>query len=113
MDSESGPAVTPSGGWNPKLAVRNGFGDDGLPTGMIFLGKPFSETKILTLAKAYHDFFEYRYQGPKVLDVDTTDLNIVKKDGDLTVIEKRIEEALEEVMHQPQLPLGGLAAAED
>ncbi len=39
----------------PAVAVRNGFGDDGLPTGMIFLGKPFAETKILTLAKAYQD----------------------------------------------------------
>jgi deoxyguanosine kinase len=68
---------------------------------------------IETLAQAYQDFFEYRYQGPKVLTVDTTRLNIVKKDGDLAVIEKQVEEALEEVMHQPELPLDGLAAGEN
>ena len=39
----------------PAVAVRNGFGEDGLPTGIIFVGKPFSETKVLSLAKAYQD----------------------------------------------------------
>ena len=44
------------------MAVRNGFGEDGLPTGIIFVwkpfsfvGKPFNETKVLSLAKAYQD----------------------------------------------------------
>ena len=39
----------------PAVAVRNGFGEDGLPTGIVFVGKPFSETKVLSLAKAYQD----------------------------------------------------------
>lgn len=48
----------------PAVAVRNGFGDDGLPTGMIFLGKPFAETTILTLAKAYQDATEHHLRLP-------------------------------------------------
>jgi Asp-tRNA(Asn)/Glu-tRNA(Gln) amidotransferase A subunit family amidase len=48
----------------PAVAVRHGFGDDGLPTGMIFLGKPFSETKILTLAKAYQDSTDHHLRTP-------------------------------------------------
>lgn len=48
----------------PAVAVRHGFGDDGLPTGMIFLGKPFGETKILALAKAYQDATDYHLRTP-------------------------------------------------
>jgi Asp-tRNA(Asn)/Glu-tRNA(Gln) amidotransferase A subunit family amidase len=46
------------------VALRNGFGEDGLPTGMIFLGKPFAETKILTLAKAYQDSTDHHMKTP-------------------------------------------------
>jgi len=48
----------------PAVAVRNGFGADGLPTGMLFMGKPFAETKILTLAKAYQDATEHHLRMP-------------------------------------------------
>lgn len=50
----------------PAVAVRNGFGDDGLPTGMLFMGKPFAETKILTLAKAYQDATGHHLRTPKL-----------------------------------------------
>ncbi len=48
----------------PAVAVRNGFGDDGLPTGIIFVGKPFSETKVLSLAKAYQDASGFHMRVP-------------------------------------------------
>ena len=48
----------------PAVAVRNGFGDDGLPTGIIFVGKPFSETKVLSLAKAYQDATGFHRRVP-------------------------------------------------
>ena len=48
----------------PAVAVRNGFGDDGLPTGIIFVGKPFSETKVLSLAKAYQDSTGFHRRVP-------------------------------------------------
>ena len=51
----------------PAVAVRNGFGEDGLPTGMIFLGKPFSETVTLTLAKAYQDSTEHHMKTPDLV----------------------------------------------
>jgi Asp-tRNA(Asn)/Glu-tRNA(Gln) amidotransferase A subunit family amidase len=50
----------------PAVAVRNGFGDDGLPTGMIFMGKPFSETQILAVAKAYQDSTDYHLRTPEL-----------------------------------------------
>ena len=48
----------------PAVAVRNGFGEDGLPTGIIFVGKPFSETKLLSLAKAYQDSTGFHRRVP-------------------------------------------------
>ena len=48
----------------PAVAVRNGFGEDGLPTGIIFVGKPFSETKVLSLAKAYQDSTDFHRRVP-------------------------------------------------
>ena len=48
----------------PAVAVRNGFGEDGLPTGIIFVGKPFSETKVLSLAKVYQDSTDFHRRVP-------------------------------------------------
>ena len=48
----------------PAVALRNGFGDDGMPTGITFVGKPFAETKILSLAKAYQDSTDYHMRTP-------------------------------------------------
>jgi Asp-tRNA(Asn)/Glu-tRNA(Gln) amidotransferase A subunit family amidase len=50
----------------PAVALRHGFGADGLPTGMIFLGKPFSESKILRLAKAYQDSTDFHLRKPEL-----------------------------------------------
>lgn len=48
----------------PAVAVCNGFGDDGLPTGIVFVGKPFSEAKILAVAKAFQDAAGFHQRVP-------------------------------------------------
>ncbi len=48
----------------PAVAVCNGFGDDGLPTGIVFVGKPFGETKILAVAKAFQDAAGFHQRVP-------------------------------------------------
>ena len=48
----------------PAVAVCNGFGDDGLPTGIVFVGKPFSETKILSIAKVVQDAGGFHHRVP-------------------------------------------------
>ena len=50
----------------PAVAVCNGFGDDGLPTGIVFVGKPFSETKILAVAKAFQDAAGFYQRVPNL-----------------------------------------------
>jgi Asp-tRNA(Asn)/Glu-tRNA(Gln) amidotransferase A subunit family amidase len=50
----------------PAVAVRNGFGNDGLPTGMIFVSKPFAETKALMVAKAYQDATDFHRRTPSL-----------------------------------------------
>ncbi len=50
----------------PAVAVRHGFGTDGLPTGIIFVGKPFRETEILSVAKAYQDATEWHMELPEL-----------------------------------------------
>jgi Asp-tRNA(Asn)/Glu-tRNA(Gln) amidotransferase A subunit family amidase len=50
----------------PAVAVRNGFGEGGLPTGITFVGKPFRETEVLTLAKAYQDATDFHRVQPEL-----------------------------------------------
>ena len=50
----------------PAVAVRNGFGTDGLPTGMLFVGKPFSETKILSVARVYQESTDFHRRTPNL-----------------------------------------------
>jgi Asp-tRNA(Asn)/Glu-tRNA(Gln) amidotransferase A subunit family amidase len=50
----------------PAVAVRNGRGEGGLPTGITFVGKPFAETQVLTLAKAYQDAAGFHLEHPEL-----------------------------------------------
>lgn len=50
----------------PAVAVRNGFGDDGLPTGITFVGKPFHESEVLLAAWAYQDATDYHRRVPSL-----------------------------------------------
>lgn len=60
---------------------------------------------IASLAQAYRDYYEFNYQGPPVLTVDTTRLNIVSQPADFYLIEKRVRETLKETITQQVLPL--------
>ncbi|MGD8455462.1 MAG: deoxynucleoside kinase [Anaerolineales bacterium] len=62
---------------------------------------------IEALNQAYHDHFSHHYQGPPVSIIDTNDLDFVSNAEDLDLIERKIREALKEVLQQAQLPLAG------
>lgn len=59
---------------------------------------------IETLCKTYNDYFQYHYQGPPVLTIDTTDLDFIKNSSDLNYIEKKVQVAIQETLQQPKLP---------
>ena len=68
---------------------------------------------IESLMQTYDDYFEYHYQGPPVLRIDTTHLNFVTRKGDLEFIEHQAYDAVEEIMKQPELPLDGKSSGDD
>ncbi len=51
--------LSPSLGW-PALTVPMGFSPEGLPAGLEFLGRPWSETKLLGFAYAYEQATHHR-----------------------------------------------------
>jgi len=48
----------------PSIAVPNGFTDSGLPTGIQFMGRAYSENKILAVARAYQSVTDWHRQHP-------------------------------------------------
>lgn len=60
---------------------------------------------IETLHNAYEDHFQYHYQGPPVLRIDTTELNFIQKVEDLNQIDNQIRAALQHTLKQSELPL--------
>ena len=48
----------------PALAVPNGFGESGSPGSITFYGRPFCETEILALGKAYQDVAGFHLKHP-------------------------------------------------
>jgi Asp-tRNA(Asn)/Glu-tRNA(Gln) amidotransferase A subunit family amidase len=48
----------------PAIALPNGFAANGTPTSITFFGRPFGETEVLTLAKAYQDSTDYHLKHP-------------------------------------------------
>jgi aspartyl-tRNA(Asn)/glutamyl-tRNA(Gln) amidotransferase subunit A len=63
-----GPALIPAGNLagQPAVSVPNGFNDGQLPTGLQFIGRAWSEPRLLTLAKLYQDATEWHTQRPKL-----------------------------------------------
>ena len=57
------------------------------------------------LNHAYEDFFGDGYNGPKILIIDTNNLNYVANEGELKQVENRIRQSLEMVPFQTELPL--------
>ncbi len=52
---DHGPALRAAGNLCglPAVTVPNGFGDGGLPTGLEFMGRAYSEARIREVARAY------------------------------------------------------------
>ena len=48
----------------PSVAVPNGFGDRGLPTGIQFMGNAHGENSILAAARAYQGITDWHNQHP-------------------------------------------------
>ncbi len=63
-----GPAIIPAGNLagQPALSVPNGFGPNGLPTGLLFTGRAWSEARLLTLAHAYQQATDWHRRRPRL-----------------------------------------------
>jgi len=61
-----GPAVIAAGNLTglPALAMPNGFGENGLPTSIAFMGPPFSEATLCNLGALYQSRTEFHTQKP-------------------------------------------------
>lgn len=53
----------------PGLAVPNGFTASGTPTSINFMGRPFGEAHLMTLAKAYQDATDFNRKQPPLFAV--------------------------------------------
>ncbi len=58
-------AMANSAGY-PAISVPNGFTEAGSPTALTFYGRPFAETEILALAKAYQDASGFHLKHPNL-----------------------------------------------
>ena len=74
--SELDVIVTPTSGTqlvatnltgHPALILPNGFQEDGTPVSLTFLGDPYGEAKLLSVAKAYQDATDFHLQRPPLL----------------------------------------------
>ena len=52
----------------PAINIPNGFSDSGNPTNVTFFARPFGETELLALAKAYQDAAGFHTRKPTKLD---------------------------------------------
>lgn len=50
----------------PALSVPNGFGENGLPTGLAFIGGAWSESKLTGIAKAYQSRTDFHTKRPSL-----------------------------------------------
>jgi Asp-tRNA(Asn)/Glu-tRNA(Gln) amidotransferase A subunit family amidase len=50
----------------PAVAVPNGFSQNGLPTSITFFARPFGESELLAVVKAYQDATGYHLKHPKL-----------------------------------------------
>ena len=51
----------------PALTVPNGYGEDGLPSGLLFSGRAFSESRLLSIGMEYQQRTEWHRKMPKSL----------------------------------------------
>ncbi len=50
----------------PAVAVPNGFDEEGMPTSMTFYARPFGESELLAVAKAYQDASGHHLKHPEI-----------------------------------------------
>lgn len=50
----------------PALSIPNGFGEEGLPTGLQFVGRAFSESRLLAIAQAYQQQTDWHCRHPTI-----------------------------------------------
>ena len=50
----------------PALAIPNGFSEGGLPTSITFFARPFGESELLNVVKAYQDATGYHLKHTKL-----------------------------------------------
>jgi Asp-tRNA(Asn)/Glu-tRNA(Gln) amidotransferase A subunit family amidase len=48
----------------PAINVPNGFASTGQPTNVVFYARPFGETELIALAKAYQDAAGFHLEKP-------------------------------------------------
>jgi aspartyl-tRNA(Asn)/glutamyl-tRNA(Gln) amidotransferase subunit A len=62
----AGPPIIPAGNavGQPALSVPNGFGENGLPTGIQFTGRVWSEGRLVALAHAYQQATDWHKRRP-------------------------------------------------
>jgi aspartyl-tRNA(Asn)/glutamyl-tRNA(Gln) amidotransferase subunit A len=48
----------------PALAVPNGYGENGLPTSLSFMGAAFSESRLLALGMAWQEHSDFHRRRP-------------------------------------------------
>ncbi|MFM7231693.1 MAG: amidase [bacterium] len=62
-----GPGVIPAGNLvgAPAIALPNGFGENGLPTSLSFMGAPFSESLLASLGTAYQARTDWHTRRPE------------------------------------------------
>ena len=61
-----GPPIIPAGNLagQPALSIVNGFGPHGLPTGLQFTGKAWSEDRLISIAHAYQQQTNWHTRRP-------------------------------------------------
>jgi aspartyl-tRNA(Asn)/glutamyl-tRNA(Gln) amidotransferase subunit A len=48
----------------PSITVPNGFNADGIPTGIQFMGNPFSENTIISVAAIFQQYTDWHLKHP-------------------------------------------------
>jgi aspartyl-tRNA(Asn)/glutamyl-tRNA(Gln) amidotransferase subunit A len=50
----------------PSISVPSGFSEEGLPTGIQFMGRPYDENIVLSIAKMYQEKTQWHLEHPKM-----------------------------------------------
>lgn len=67
LNFRAGPPIIPAGNvvGQPAISIPNGFGPNGLPTGIQFTGRIWSEARLLSIAHEYQQATEWHRRRPR------------------------------------------------